>query len=246
MSRITCVVLMLGSVTFDGLLATPLWKSTVQRLPLDLQPGTEGYIFFGVLAFAALIALIWAFFAVWAAAVRRYGHLQLSTLSTLAVLLPSLLPIAFAYLVAHNMDYLFVNGQLLIPLIGNPTGHHQWLPAPFNDNYVIDKKILPPALIWYLATTLIVVAHVAAVVIAHRHIIRAAPTPTDGRRAERPWIAAMILYTMTSLWLLAQPIAKETTSTAARSPGHSVPVALRQGTTVLNGRKAPINSHSAP
>ena len=40
----------------------------------------------------------------------------------LAALLPSLLPIAFGYLLAHNLEFLVVNGQLLIPLAGNPAG----------------------------------------------------------------------------------------------------------------------------
>jgi hypothetical protein len=207
-SRITFVVLMLGSVTFDGLLATPTWKQTVQRLPLSFQAGTPGYIAFGVLAFAVLIGVMTAFFVSCAWAVQRAGRLSRTVMQTLATLLPSLLPIAFAYLVAHNMDYLAVNGQLLIPLLGNPTGHHQWLPAPFSDSYEIHKKILPPALIWYTATTVIIAAHVAAVFTSHRHVAGAAPTAEDGRRAELPWLVAMVFYTMTSLWLLAQPIAK--------------------------------------
>jgi len=36
-----------------------------------------------------------------------------------------------------------------------------------------------------------------------------AGTEGQGRRAEWPWIAAMVGYTMTSLWLLAQPIVQE-------------------------------------
>jgi hypothetical protein len=212
-SRITFVLLMLGSVTFDGLLATPTWKSLMAPLPLRDQPGTARYTVFAVFAFISLILVLWGFFLICASAVRRAGRLVTSTRQSLAILLPSMLPIAFAYLIAHNMDYLFVNGQLLIPLIGDPTGHHQWLPAPFNDNYVIDKKILPPALIWYLAVAVIVGAHIAAVIVAHRHLRWASATPEESKRAEWPWIAAMVLYTMSSLWLLAQPIAKETTHT---------------------------------
>jgi hypothetical protein len=36
-----------------------------------------------------------------------------------------------------------------------------------------------------------------------------ARTEGQARRAEWPWIAAMVGYTMTSLWLLAQPIVRE-------------------------------------
>jgi len=56
---------------------------------------------------------------------------------------------------------------------------------------------------------LIIGVHIAAVVLAHGYLGRAARTETQGRRAEWPWIAAMVGYTMTSLWLLAQPIVQE-------------------------------------
>jgi len=56
---------------------------------------------------------------------------------------------------------------------------------------------------------LIIGVHIAAVVLAHGYLGRVARTERQGRRAEWPWIAAMVGYTMTSLWLLAQPIVQE-------------------------------------
>ena len=144
---------------------------------------------------------------------RVSGH-RLGFAASLAALLPSLAPISFGYLFAHNLDNLAINGQLLVPLIGNPTGRDgwQWAPAPFNDGYVINLKIVPPATYWYLAMAVIIAVHVIAVVVAHRHLARAGTTELKARRSEYPWIVAMIGYTMLSLWLLAQPLVKEAPS----------------------------------
>jgi hypothetical protein len=224
-SRITFVFLMLMSVTFDGLLAIPAWKRFEGQLPHGFTVGSAGYITVAIVAFAVLVGLAWTVFGLFARGVRDVGHLDLSVRGTIAQLLPSLLPISFGYLVAHNLNYLLVNGQLLIPLVGNPTGTHQWLPAPFNDSYVVHKQPLPPGAYWYIDLILIVVVHIAAVFIAHRHLAGVARTRGQAERSEWPWIFAMVAYTMTSLFLLAQPIVKEggsSSKTAAAVPAAHV------------------------
>ncbi len=224
-SRITFVFLMLMSVTFDGLLAIPAWKRFQGQLPHGFTLGSAGYIFVAMVAFAVLVGLAWTVFGLFARGVRDVGHLDLSVRDTIAQLLPSLLPISFGYLVAHNFQYLLVNGQLLIPLIGNPTGTLQWLPAPFNDSYVVHKQPVPSGAIWYFQVALIIAVHIAAVFIAHRHLAGVARTRVQAERSEWPWIFAMVVYTMTSLFLLAQPIVKESGSNSAAPAVHSAPAA---------------------
>jgi ABC-type branched-subunit amino acid transport system substrate-binding protein len=230
-SRITFVLLMLMSVTFDGLLATPSWKRTALRLPSGLHQGTNGYLLIATLVFIALVLLAWGFFSGWGAAVRSAGGFSGGVLQTTAGLIPSLVPIAFGYLVAHNLDYLAVNGQLLIPLAGNPAGYHGWklLPYPFSDAYEIHKQLLPPAFIWYFQVALIVAVHIAAVVLAHRFLANRSRDRAKAQRSEWPWIVAMVGYTMTSLWLLAQPVVQDTPAAppahpAAAPPGATTPL----------------------
>lgn len=214
-SRITFMLLLLVSVSFDGLLATDTWKT------IRVQVSLTGVAFevFETVAFALLVLVAWALFGGFASLVRRVGGMGRSTIDVLAGLLPSLLPIAFGYLVAHNAEYLAINGQLFIPLLGNPVGLHgvQLLPAPFNDSYELNPNLLPSSVVWYMQVALIIVVHIAAVVLAHRYLGRSAPTEARARRGEWPWIVAMVGYTMTSLWLLAQPLVQETASTLVRS-----------------------------
>lgn len=209
-SRITFVLLLLVSVSFDGLLATPLWKHAQNNLPNALAPGTTPYLLAETAVFIGLLLVAWALFGGFAAAVGAAGALDDPTIVVLAGLLPSLLPIAFGYLFAHNAEYLAINGQLLLPLLGNPPGVSWWplFPYPFNDSYEPNPNLLPSSVVWYTQVGLIILVHVVAVVLAHDFLVRVARTIRKARHAEWPWIVDMILYTMSSLWLLAQPLVK--------------------------------------
>ncbi|PZS05264.1 MAG: hypothetical protein DLM70_06740 [Chloroflexi bacterium] len=209
-SRVTFVLLLLVSVSFDGLLATPAWKHAREQLPSSIAPGTAPYLLLTTLAFLGLLLFAWALFGGFAAAVRYQGRLDGRVIDVLAGLVPSLLPIAFGYLVAHNAEYLAINGELFLPLIGNPAGLTWWprLHYPLNDSYEINKNLLPSSFVWYTQVALIILVHIAAVILAHDYVTRAARSVKQARRAEWPWIVDMVLYTMSSLWLLAQPLVK--------------------------------------
>jgi hypothetical protein len=225
-SRVVGVLLLLVSVSFDGLLSTPQWGTLTGGLPTGLAAGTVGYQAFSTAVFAALtLVTLGAFggFAGWAA---RAGGRPVDGLRAVTGLLPSLLPIAYGYLLAHYLQYVVVNGQLLLPLLGNPVGSPSWplqLPYPFNDDYEVATGVLPTSVVWYLQIVVIVAAHVIAVVLAHRHLGTAAGTAAQARRSEWPWLVAMVGYTMLSLWLLAQPLVEHESDSAA---AHVVPAQL--------------------
>jgi hypothetical protein len=146
-------------------------------------------------------------FGLFAKAVSRSGRHGDGHLAALTGLMPSLLPIAYGYLLAHYLQYVAVNGQRLLPLLGDPLGTgHSPLPYPFNDEYVVNVTVLSTSVIWYFQMAVIVLAHVIAVLLAHRLLAARSSEPALARRAEWPWLVAMVGYTMVSLWLLAQPL----------------------------------------
>lgn len=209
--RIAFVLLLLVSVSFDGLLATPRWAA-FERAHTGSADGLDEL---RIVSFVLLGILTGIAFGAFAAAAARSGQHGDRPRPALAGLLPSMVPIAFAYLLAHNLQYLLVNGQLLGPLLGNPTGTHDLgLPAPFNDSVGPDPTFLPSAFYWYVGVVVIVAAHVLAVVLAHRQLATRAADERLARRSEYPWLVAMVLYTMVSLTLIAQPLVKENAASA--------------------------------
>ncbi len=82
-----------------------------------------------------------------------------------------------------------INGQLLLPLLGNPVGSESWplrLPYPFNDDYEVATGAMPTSVVWYAQIVVIVAAHVVAVVLAHRHLAGRSVPAREARRSEVP------------------------------------------------------------
>jgi hypothetical protein len=223
-SRVVFVMLLLISVNFDGLLATPQWsRFELARVGIDQSALQE----LRITSFVLLTALICAVFGAFAYLAARAGGHRTGFRDSLCGLQPSLLPIAFGYLVAHNAQYVLVNIQLLGPLIGNPVGNAGWpihLPYPFNDTYEPNPTFLPAAFYWYLGVAAIVAVHVIAVILAHRHLGNRAAGEGKARASEYPWLVAMVAYTAFSLLLIAQPLVEESQSvwTVALAPQSQV------------------------
>ncbi len=216
-SRLAFVLLLLLNVNFDGLLSTPQWAGVLRDLPGSLGQFGDAQHWFNVGVFAVMALTLAVLLAGFAHGSAVAGGHRTRPLASLEGLMPSLVPIAFGYLFAHNFEYLILNGQLLLPLTGNPPGLESWpihLPYPFNDDYDPRVHVLPSSFYWYLAVAVIIAVHVYAVVIAHRHLVRAGRDEGRRRRSEYPWLAAMVGYTCLSLWLLAQPLT-ETSSTTS-------------------------------
>lgn len=217
-SRIAFVLLLLISVNFDGLLATPQWAELEQGL---LTGGAGAVDAFRLAALLALAGVLTAVFGTFAYASCRAGGHDVGPRLALVGLLPSLLPIAYAYLVAHNLQYVLVNGQLLPSLVGNPVGRDSWpisLPFPFNGEFDPQPAFLPSAVFWYVGVAAIVAGHVIAVALAHRYLARRAADPRRARASEYPWLVAMVAYTVLSLILIAQPLTEEGARGSAESP----------------------------
>lgn len=204
-SRVVFVVLMLISINFDGLLSTPQWVDYELR---TLGSDVTGAHWLRIASLAALVLAVLGVFVLFAHWSARVGRLGLRGVAALAALLPSLVPIAFGYLVAHYTEYLVTNGQLIVPLLGNP-GFEGWpisLPAPFDGSFEVNRTALPTSTYWYVSLVAIVGVHVVAVFLANAKLAALAADRAAARRADYPWLLAMIAYTAFSLFLVAQPL----------------------------------------
>jgi len=188
------VIVVLAGVTFDGLLETPLWLEIVRLTPVTQTLGTIllPLLFFGVyLGFVQLSRILGGGGE---GGLRRFA----------AAYAFSLVPIAIAYQVAHFYTYLLIQGQMMISLVSDPLGWGWNLfgTADFEPRY----GIVGAGFVWYSQVALIVAGHVIAVYLAHSISLRLLRDPGRALRGQLPMLVLMVLYTMTSLWILAQPI----------------------------------------
>ena len=116
----------------------------------------------------------------------------------------TLVPIAVAYHLAHYVWFLFTTGQFIVPLASDPFGYGWDLFG--TAGYRVNYGVMGPYFFWYTIVTLIVIGHVIAVFLAHVEALRLFGTRRAALVSQIPMVVLMVAYTMSSLWILAQPI----------------------------------------
>ena len=202
------VVLMLATVTFDGFSATSAWVE-FQTFVVDLFGSGGGEIFnslvladtLGVLLVPVGFFLVYLFFSkLMAGSVDgRIGALEVARIFAY-----SLIPIALAYNIAHFITLLLIQGQLIVPLVSDPFGSGWDLFGTVG--YSLNIGIINARILWFLSVALIVLGHVLAVYLAHRVAIRTFANRAIALRSQYPMLTLMVVYTVISLWIIAQPI----------------------------------------
>lgn len=202
------VIVMLATVTFDGLRETPLWASLLARLSQRGEPVSDALwsasATAGLLLGPCVFALVILGASALMAGLTRDDARPASAIELARLFVPTLLPIAFAYHLAHYLSYLLVAGQVVIPLASDPFGRGWDLLG--TAHYKIDAGIVGARFAWYTSVAVIVLGHVLAMCVAHRLALARFLGPRTARRSQYPLAALMVAYTMVSLWILAQPI----------------------------------------
>jgi hypothetical protein len=217
-SAVCLVLLMLATVTYDGIGETPLWAgfldwvvvSEALRAPLlALQKsGVDLLAFLRSLGLLVTPLVFFATFALFsrltAAVVIRAGG-NASTCVAAGAFVLTFVPIALAYHLAHYLSYLLLAGQFILPLASDPFGLGWNLFG--TANRTLDLGIVSIKSVWWIAIAAVVVGHVYAVYLAHVMALRL--YGSGGRAAllsQLPLVLLMVAYTMISLWILSQPI----------------------------------------
>jgi hypothetical protein len=199
-SRTALVLLILAAVTFDGFMETPVWASIAQAYGGEDSHGlrTAGLVlapFVFALLYLSSCRLI--AFAGGVASPGERGRIP-------GLFVLTLVPIAIAYLVAHYLTFLVQASQYLVPLASDPLGRGWNLFSTAND--FVRISVLAPRFVWITCVAAIVAGHVAALYLAHSVSMREFPTRSAAMRSQWPMLVLMVAYTMSSLWIVAQPI----------------------------------------
>ena len=197
------VVVMIGTVTFDGLSQGSLWRD----VSVDLARAIDGLV--GAETAPKVAATVGLLLAV--AAVGLFYRLGIDGARSVGgdidaprlrrEFIHTLVPIALVYVAAHYLTFLLFEGQAFLYLASDPFGQGWDLFG--TASRAIDYTYLSQNAAWYLQVAFVVLGHVAALILAHD---RALALYQDARLAVRSqyWmLAVMVGFTSLALWLLA-------------------------------------------
>jgi hypothetical protein len=197
------IAVMLGSVAFDGFSRSAIWQDLRARVeePYIIDaPGTAELVT-TALALGGLTACVLVVAGAYRLAVYAAERLSHSDRSLVPDFLPSLVPIALVYAVAHYVTFFLIQGQYAIPLASDPFGFGWDLFG--TTRYAPNLQPLSPNTVWYVQVGSLVAGHVAGLTVAHDRAVTIF-SERDALRSQYAMLGLMVLYTVGGLWLLSR------------------------------------------
>jgi len=201
---VAVVVVMIGTVTFDGLSQGPVWISLSPHLQdlfsslgfaaaaAEKLAGTVGLLF-GV-------ALIGGFYQLGMDGTRSVGG-DMSLERLKRTFIHTLVPIAAVYVAAHYLTYFIFEGQRIRYLASDPFGQGWDLFGSAASG--IDYSLLSQNGAWYLEVLFVVMGHIAALTLAHDKALAVYGQAKTAVRSQYWMLGVMVGFTSLALWLLA-------------------------------------------
>ncbi len=207
-SILALVLAMLAAVSFDGFRETPLWAAILEHYAPPAQDlvnsGDAARAWVNMAGVVGTPLLFVAVYLAFSRLIAWSGDARVPAARIAGLFVLTLVPIAIAYHLAHYLSFLAMAGQYVIPLASDPLGIGWDLFG--TKNYFVRIGLVDARAVWYISIGAIVTGHVVAVYLAHRTALQEYSDRRAALRSQLPMIALMVGYTMTSLWIIAQPI----------------------------------------
>jgi hypothetical protein len=188
------ILVMIGTVTFDGLSQGQLWKDATADAALDWPR------LVATIGLALGVGLVSSFYTLGVAGARSVGG-SIDAAALRRAFVHSLVPIALVYVAAHYLTFLLFEGQSIAYLASDPLGEGWDLFG--TASAAIDYGALSQNQAWYLQVGFVVAGHVAALMLAHDRALSLYSNPRLAVRSQYWMLGVMVGFTTLALWLLA-------------------------------------------
>ena len=197
-----CVAI--GTTSYDGLSGSERWGGAAR----DLQEafvdaglnGVRALELAETLGLVGMVGLVAALYRLGVAGMRSVDRVRAGT-GLAGRFAHSLVPIAFAYVLAHYFSLLATQGQATAYLASDPLGTGANLFG--TASATIDYGVVSANAIWYVQVASLLVGHVAGLVLAHDRALLVFGDPKAATRSQYWMLAVMIAFTSLGLWLLS-------------------------------------------
>lgn len=202
---VALLCVLIGTTTFDGASNGVLWvdvepriQDVFERLGFGFTAASELAFTVGLaLAIGAVSCLYWLGIAGMRSVDPRRSARELA-----GSFAHTLVPIAFAYALAHYFSLLVFQGQALAYLVSDPLGTGENLFGTANSQ--VDYAAISPNAIWYVQVAALIAGHVGGLILAHdRALTVFRSDPRAAVRSQYWMLTVMVGFTCLGLWLLS-------------------------------------------
>jgi hypothetical protein len=198
------VAVLLGSTSFDGFSRTTTWQDVLGDVRANVADQPQWIVDLATtfVSIVGLLGFVGAVVVTYLVAVQSARLLVHAPRSLVPDFVLPLVPIAFAYLVAHYFSLFVIQGQFIYSLMSDPFGRGWNLFGTVD--FAPNLAVVSPETVWYVQAAALVVGHVAGLAIAHDRAVALFESRRDALRSQYPMLGLMVLYTVGGLWLLSR------------------------------------------
>ncbi|QSG12228.1 putative membrane protein [Halapricum desulfuricans] len=184
------VIALVWATTYDGFVATPAWESAVAPI---VEAGVPPLVLYLVVLVAGYLLFV-GVYLLGTRYSRQLAGTYLSTATLARRFASPLLAIAAGYHLAHYLEYFLSLAPSLIATAATPLALRETVPV----------LALPG---WFdaVALTSVLLGHVLAIWTAHAVAFNSFPGRLQAIRSQYPYTVVMVLYTISSLFIVSQP-----------------------------------------
>jgi len=113
----------------------------------------------------------------------------------------TLIPIAFAYALAHYFSLLVDQGQAISYLVSDPLGNGSNIFGTAHTQ--INVGFVSSVTIWYVQVGVLIAGHVSGLVLAHDRALAIYSDVKEAARSQYWMLVVMVGFTSLGLWLLS-------------------------------------------
>ena len=183
------VVAVLWVTTFDGLVATPLWRRFAITVVEGGVPAHLLYPLAQAVGYLAFLGVYW----LGVRYSKRHARTYVDERALAYRFAPPLLAIAAGYHLAHFLGYFVELSPTLVGTVLSPLSP----PDPV--------AIVLPGWFGGLELAFVILGHLLAIWVAHAAAYDVFPGKLQAIRSQYAVVLAMVAYTMFSLWIVSQP-----------------------------------------
>ncbi len=207
---VAMIAVLVATVTYDGLSASDFWErrdvaASERLIDIGLTDFQAG-VLIGTFGLLGSLAVFVVGYELCSSASGRLAHWRHTTLGRMAAaFVHALVPIAFAYFVAHYFTLFVFQSQDLIRLASDPLGQGTDLFGTADSQ--INFELVSAETIWAVQVAAIVIGHVLALAFAHDRALELGRSHREAILSQAPMLLLMVALTVAGLWSLSAGMA---------------------------------------
>lgn len=196
---------LLSLTSFHGITMMPFWEQWVRSLAVIINDSGQLLASFSIGMFASMLVPVILYTGL-IQIVYQFGRTGIEFKRLFSSLAIPMLPLAFTYHIAHNLNHLLRESRDLSDVVMNPLGQDT-LPLSMAETHFRHlNPLLPENVIFTLQAGLMLVGFWLAVRIMRSRISRLSVNSSTRRLISVPVLLFLTVITVFNLWLLMQPM----------------------------------------